>query len=100
MLKIVRSSATSLLVSLLSAVLLVLFVRADALSADKPAKVSGKAVFEEKCLKCHKPSKFTSQHHDRREWEQILSRMELNTCELTPTEASAVADYLVKEHGD
>jgi mono/diheme cytochrome c family protein len=69
-------------------------------SDDSQKHITGKQVFEQKCLKCHKPEKFTTQHHDRREWEQILSRMELNTCVLSDAEANAVADYLVKEHGD
>ena len=79
---------------------LFLVAGAFAYADDAPAKLSGKDVFKQKCLHCHKPQKFTSQHHDRREWEQILRRMELNTCNLTDAEAEAVADYLVKEHGD
>ena len=67
---------------------------------EKTKQLSGKSVFETKCLQCHKPSKFKDQHHDRRAWEQILSRMELNTCVLSDAEASAVADYLVKEFGE
>jgi hypothetical protein len=62
--------------------------------------LSGKEVFTQKCLKCHKPEKFTTQHHDRRGWEQILSRMELNTCNLTAAEANVVAEYLIEEYGD
>jgi len=72
---------------------------AGVLGADKPAKPDGRQVFETKCLHCHKREKFTSQQHDRREWEQILSRMELNTCKLTEAEAKAVMEFLVKEHG-
>ena len=85
---------------LLAVAVFVLFAGSSVCSAEQSAPLTGKQVFEQKCLKCHKPSKFTAQHHDRREWEQILSRMELNTCELTAAEAKAVADYLVKEHGD
>lgn len=86
---------------LLGPVLALLFLLSSAAYSDeKPVKLTGKEVFEQNCLKCHKPEKFTSQHHNRREWEQILSRMELNTCVLTDSEATAVADYLVKVHGD
>jgi len=66
-------------------------------SAEKP---SGKQVFETKCLQCHKQAKFADLHYDRRAWEQIVTRMELNTCVLTDDEYAAVCDFLVKEHGE
>lgn len=77
-----------------------LLIQPIAFSEEKPQSISGKQVFEQKCLKCHKPDKFKAQHHDRQAWEQILTRMGLNTCNLTDTEAVVVADYLVKMHGE
>jgi len=100
MLRIKEPSAFVLSTLLFSFALCFGLAGTDAFSADKSAKLGGKEVFEQKCLKCHKPTKFKNRHHTRREWEQILTRMELNTCELTDAEAKAVADYLVKEHGD
>jgi len=67
---------------------------------EKEKKLDGKAIFEQKCLKCHKPEKFTSQHNDRQGWELILSRMERNSCVLSPEELSTLADYLTKVHGE
>jgi len=61
---------------------------------------SGKQVFETKCLQCHKQRKFANLHYERRAWEQIVARMERNTCVLTDGEFTAVCDYLVQEHGD
>jgi mono/diheme cytochrome c family protein len=64
------------------------------------AKADGKSVFEQKCLKCHKPEKFKSQHNSRKDWELILSRMERNSCVLTEAETNAVAEYLAKHYGE
>jgi mono/diheme cytochrome c family protein len=67
---------------------------------DKETKPDGKTLFEQKCLKCHKPEKFESQHNDRQGWELILNRMERNSCVLTPAELNALADYLTRVHGE
>ncbi|MDH4162848.1 MAG: hypothetical protein OEW15_09210 [Nitrospirota bacterium] len=60
----------------------------------------GKAVFEAKCLKCHKVDKFKKNRSDRKGWEMTLRRMERNSCILTDEETNAVADYLAKEYGE
>lgn len=73
---------------------------ATAVSGESDRPPSGKQVFETKCLHCHKASKFVDLHYDRRAWEQIVRRMELNTCVLTDAEYDAVCDFLVQEHGE
>lgn len=73
---------------------------AVAFGGEKEAIPSGQKVFETKCLQCHKQSKFRNSHYDRRTWEQIVMRMERNTCILSDAEYDAVCDYLAKEHGD
>ncbi len=66
---------------------------------DDKTGATGKQVFDTKCLKCHKQSKFKELHYALSEWEQIVTRMELNTCVLSDAERSAVCDYLAKEFG-
>jgi len=73
---------------------------ATALGKESAQTLSGKQVFETKCLQCHKASKFVDLRYDRRAWEQIVRRMELNTCVLTDAEYDAVCDFLVQEHGE
>jgi mono/diheme cytochrome c family protein len=72
----------------------------NAFAQEKAAKPDGKAIFEQKCLKCHKPEKFKSQHNDKKGWELILSRMERNSCALSDQEQVVLADYLAKVHGE
>ena len=72
----------------------------QAAAQEKAAKVDGKTLFEQKCLKCHKAEKFKSQHNSRSEWETILSRMERNSCVLNEAEATALAEYLAKQYGE
>ncbi len=80
--------------------ILVAIVLTNAFAQDKTPKPDGTAIFEQKCLKCHKPEKFQSQHNDRKSWELILSRMERNSCTLTEEEQRVLAEYLAKVHGD
>lgn len=79
---------------------MLLFVLPLAFGADSPKKLDGKQVFEQKCLKCHKIEKFNTQRYDRKGWDLVLSRMELNTCNLTDEEARAVGVYLSKTYGE
>ena len=72
----------------------------DALGDEVAMVSSGKEVFDMKCLHCHKRTKFTNLHYDRRTWEQIVARMERNTCVLSDAEYNAVCNYLAKEHGE
>lgn len=88
------------LISVISILLVLPLGTNIARGGDKIAKLTGQQVFENKCLQCHKKSKFKDLHYARREWEQIVARMERNTCVLSDAEYSAVCDYLAKEHGE
>lgn len=69
--------------------------------AESPAKkLDGKAIFEQKCLKCHKIAKFKEQENSRKDWVIILSRMQRGTCPMTEEELEALADYLAKAYGN
>jgi len=69
--------------------------------ADAPAKkLDGKAIFETKCLKCHKLAKFKEQENSRKDWVLILSRMQRGTCDINDNELEALADYLAKAYGN
>ncbi len=94
-----KGSKAYLILSIFAAAAFV-FAAAFAVGQEKAAKVDGKAVFEQKCLKCHKPAKFKDQHNSRKDWELILSRMERNSCVLSDAEMNAVADYLSKQYGE
>jgi len=87
----------SVILIVFSSALLVLPV---AFGADAQKAGDGKAVFESKCLKCHKVEKFKKIRNDRKEWDMVLRRMERNSCILSEPEAKAVADYLTKEYGE
>jgi cytochrome c5 len=69
-------------------------------AADSAKKMDGKAIFETKCLKCHKLAKFKEQQNSRKEWVLILSRMQRGTCDINDNELEALADYLAKTYGD
>ena len=69
-------------------------------AADNAKKLDGKAIFETKCLKCHKLAKFKEQQNSRKEWVLILSRMQRGTCDINDNELEALADYLAKTYGD
>jgi mono/diheme cytochrome c family protein len=71
-----------------------------AAGAEKPNKIDGKKLFEQRCLKCHKAEKFRDNRSDRKGWELTLSRMERNSCILTDAETDALAAYLAKEFGE
>ncbi len=93
-----RKSARAILCCIVVAIAVVLL--SNAFAQEKTAKLDGKAIFEQKCLKCHKPEKFNSQHNDKQGWELILSRMERNSCVLSEQEQTVLADYLAKVHGE
>jgi len=89
--------------------LIVFFVLAAAVAASLPnatgadvssKKLDGKAIFEAKCLNCHKLAKFKEQQNSRKEWVLILSRMQRGTCDINDNELEALADYLAKTYGD
>lgn len=69
-------------------------------AADSVKKMDGKAIFEAKCLKCHKLAKFKEQENSRKDWVVILSRMQRGTCDINDNELEALADYLAKTYGN
>jgi hypothetical protein len=69
-------------------------------ASENAKKLDGKAIFETKCLKCHKLAKFKEQQNSRKEWVLILSRMQRGTCDINDNELEALADYLAKTYGD
>jgi len=77
-----------------------LIVLPKAFAEEKAKKLDGKTIFEQKCLKCHKPEKFKAEHNDQQGWELILSRMERNSCAISEDEQKVLAQYLAKVHGE
>jgi len=67
---------------------------------DEKKKADGKTLFETKCLKCHKQTKFKDLASDRKGWVLTLSRMQRGTCAITDDELEVLADYLAKEFGE
>jgi mono/diheme cytochrome c family protein len=80
-------------------VVLLALTAPDVLGQEKK-KVDGKALFNQKCLTCHKPTKFKELGSDRKGWVLTLSRMQRSTCPMTDDELEVLADYLAKEYGD
>jgi cytochrome c5 len=68
---------------------------------EEPAKKpDGKALFEQKCLKCHKNTKFKDLASDRQGWVLTLNRMQRGTCPINDAELEVLADYLTKVYGE
>ena len=63
-------------------------------------KLSGKALFEQKCLKCHKIAKFKDNASDRKGWVLTLSRMQRGICSVSDDEIEVLADYLADAFGE
>lgn len=60
-----------------------------------------KALFAEKCSKCHSLDRATSKSHNHKEWQETIQRMrELNGARLTDLEAERVAGYLAANYRD
>ena len=95
--RIVRTIGFSVLGSVVAALLAL--TAPDVLGQDKK-KVDGKTLFQQKCLKCHKPAKFKDLQSDRKGWVLTLSRMQRSTCPMTDAELEILADYLAKEYGE
>jgi cytochrome c5 len=66
----------------------------------KTKTLDGKTLFEQKCLKCHKNTKFKDLVSDRKGWVLTLSRMQRGTCAMTDEELEILADYLSKVYGE
>jgi hypothetical protein len=64
------------------------------------AKLSGKTLFEQKCLKCHKIEKFKDNASDRKGWVLTLSRMQRGVCAVSDGEIEVLADYLADVYGE
>lgn len=79
---------------------MILLTQSNALGDDNQKKMDGKTLFEQKCLKCHKPAKFKEQQNDKKGWELILSRMSRGNCVLTDEEIEILSEYLAKEFGE
>jgi hypothetical protein len=86
--------------SVLGFVVAVLALTAPDVLGQEKKKVDGNALFEQKCLKCHKPTKFKDLQSDRKGWVLTLSRMQRSTCPMTDDELEILADYLAKEYGE
>jgi hypothetical protein len=63
-------------------------------------KLSGKTLFEQKCLKCHKIAKFKDNASDRKGWVLTLSRMQRGICAVSDGEIEVLADYLADAYGE
>lgn len=95
--KFTRNSISAFLCFVAAAVMLML---PNAFGEEKAKKVDGKALFEQKCLKCHKNTKFKDLASDRKGWVLTLSRMQRSTCAMTDEELEVLADYLSKVYGE
>jgi hypothetical protein len=72
----------------------------NAFGDEKAKTLDGKTLFEQKCLKCHKNTKFKDLASDRKGWVLTLSRMQRGTCAITDEELEVLADYLSKVYGE
>jgi cytochrome c5 len=60
-----------------------------------------KELFEQKCGTCHALSRSTSLKKTAREWQRTVSRMKNSLgAQLTDQEATAIVEYLSKNHGE
>jgi len=92
-----RSSVLTFLCLVAAAVMLIL---PNAFSDEKAKTLDGKTLFEQKCLKCHKNTKFKELASDRQGWVLTLSRMQRGTCKISDDELEVLADYLAKTYGE
>lgn len=95
--KFTRNSGLSFLCVAAVAVMLML---PNAFGEEKAKNLDGKTLFEQKCLKCHKNTKFKNLASDRKGWVLTLSRMQRSTCPMTDEELEVLADYLSKVYGE
>ena len=92
-----RNSVLTFIFFVAAAVMLIL---PNAFSDEKAKAMDGKTLFEQKCLKCHKNTKFKELASDRQGWVLTLSRMQRGTCKITDAELEVLADYLAKAYGE
>ena len=95
--KFTRNSVLAFLCFVAAAAMLTL---PNAFGEEKAKPMDGKSLFEQKCLKCHKNTKFKDLASDRKGWVLTLSRMQRSTCAMTDDELEVLADYLSKVYGE
>jgi len=95
--KFTRNTVLAFLGSVATAVLLML---PNAFGDEQTKKMDGKVLFEQRCLKCHKNTKFKDLASDRKGWVLTLSRMQRTTCPINDEELEVLADYLAKVYGE
>ncbi len=95
-----RFTSYSVLTSLCLVAAAVTLMLPNAFGDEKTKKIDGKVLFEQKCMKCHKNTKFKDLASDRKGWVLTLSRMQRGTCPMTDDELDVLADYLSKIYGE
>ena len=95
--KIIRNGVITVICFAAAAVMPML---PDAFGDENVKKLDGKTLFEQKCLKCHKNTKFKELASDRKGWVLTLNRMQRSTCAMTDEELDVLADYLSKVYGE
>lgn len=95
-----RFTKNSVLAFLCFVAAVVMLMLPNAFGDEKTKKIDGKTLFEQKCLKCHKNTKFKDLASDRKGWVLTLSRMQRGTCAISDDELEVLADYLAKVYGE
>lgn len=95
-----KFTRNSVLAFLCVAAVAVMLTLPNAFGEEKTKNLDGKTLFEQKCLKCHKNTKFKNLASDRKGWVLTLSRMQRSTCPMTDEELEVLADYLSKVYGE
>jgi len=95
--KVIRNGVITFICFVAAAVMLML---PNAFGDENAKKLDGKTLFEQKCLKCHKNTKFKELASDRKGWVLTLNRMQRSTCAMTDEELDVLADYLSKVYGE
>ncbi len=95
-----RFTRNSVLAFLCFVAVAVMLILPNAFGDEKAKILDGKTLFEQKCLKCHKNTKFKELASDRKGWVLTLSRMQRGTCAISDDELEVLADYLAKAYGE
>lgn len=64
-----------------------------------PGEKEGKAIFEQRCAKCHGLDKATSKKKTEKEWLSTVERMKKKGASLNDEETRAVVEHLAKNYG-
>ncbi|OGW57202.1 MAG: hypothetical protein A2Z09_06290 [Nitrospirae bacterium RBG_16_43_8] len=62
-------------------------------------KVDAKALFEQKCSRCHDLDKPESKRRTAQQWEYSVGEMRFRDGTITDEEAKIIIDYLIKNYG-